>query len=100
MRQILTKICPLVDFEEEVGQINVGDTAANLFVEGLHTFGYVFRLIHGNDELAILDTDAIASVQYPIHTWQQVFELLGTGAQTGLAGGIELELLADICPEL
>ena len=62
MREMLTKARPLVDFKEEIREINVGETTAYLFVEGLHTFRDVFRVIHGNDQLAILDTDAIAAV--------------------------------------
>ena len=49
MRELLTKARPLVDFKQEISQINLGETAANLFVEGLHTFRQVFRVIHGHD---------------------------------------------------
>ena len=48
------------------------DSVVNV-VEGLNTLRYVRTFIHWHDQLAILNADAIASVQYTIDTRQKVF---------------------------
>jgi len=73
MGKILAEARPLIDFKQEIGEINVGNTAANLVVEGLNTLRYVRPFIHWHDQLAILNADAIASVQNPIDTREKVF---------------------------
>src|SRR5262245_52001429 len=68
MGKILAEACPLIDFKEEIGEINVGNTAAHLVVQGLNLLRYVRPFIRWYDQLAILNADAIATVQYPIDT--------------------------------
>jgi len=72
MGKILAEARPLIDFKQEIGEINVGNTAANLIVQGLNTLRYVRPFIHWHDQLAILNADAIAAVQYPIDPREKV----------------------------
>jgi len=62
MGEILAEARPLIDFKQEIGKINVGNTAVNLIVEGLNTLGEILPFIHRHDQLALLNADAIAAV--------------------------------------
>jgi len=100
MRKIAPKADLLIDFEQQIRQVDVGDAPADLCFQSLHTFGEVITVILRHDQLAILDTDAIASVQLTVHTREQISQFLCAVAQTGCTGGVEIELLADVGAEL
>jgi hypothetical protein len=73
MGEILAEARPLIDFKQEIGKINVGNTAVNLVVQGLNTLGQILSLIHRHDQLALLTAIDVAPGQYTIDTRQKVF---------------------------
>jgi hypothetical protein len=100
MGELWAEARPWSDRKQEIGKINVGNTAVHLVVQGLNTLGDLLPFLHRHDQLALLNAEAIAAVQYPIDPRPQVCSCLGACAQTGCAGGVEIQRLADIRPKI
>jgi hypothetical protein len=67
MRKIPTEADPLIDFEQQIRQVDVGYAPADLCFQSLHTVGEVITVILRHDHFAMLDSDTIASVQLTVH---------------------------------
>ena len=99
MGEIVTKARPLIDFQQHISEVDVGDAPADLFFQGLHTFREVLTFVRRHDQFPTLNADTLASAQLAIDTREQVSQFLCTVAQTRRAGGVEVELLTDVLAE-
>jgi hypothetical protein len=100
MRQMVTKTRPLVDFQQQIGQVDLRQTATDLFCQGLHTLGDVLTFILRHDQFPLLNPDPLALVQQTVDTREQVGQGLRAIAQTHGTCRVEVELLTNVLSEM
>jgi hypothetical protein len=97
MLQVLTETRPLVNFDEQVGQINQGQARRDALLKPEDALGVLLRGQRGDDDMPLVYAHLAMTGDQPIDAREQLGQLASALFQTQSPVFGHVELLADLC---